>query len=227
MSWEFHSPTSESWIPFTPANNALIQKAAEEGSKSIYLSPLVAVDLRRLILRNESNGRVCSIRRTTPRAGKEQPGSVDGLCRRSNAFHLVDSPLESLQHPSTTLFHSQHCHQPSSEQQRGMLVPLFPRGSRFAQQWKQEEEAALAKVLHLIQAATLPTEMTLQQGGGGGNEGMRIRKIHELGEKLSKDELRIFLSQPPALLFPLIVAASHYIRKDQSEDGKAAASGMC
>ena len=193
----------------TPANNALIHKAAEAGRPTIYLSPLVAVDLRSLILRNESNGRVCSIRRTTLRAGKEQPGSILPQC---NAFHQVDSSLES---------------QPSSEQQRPLLVPLFPRGSRFAQQWKQEEEAALAKVLHLIQAATLPTEMTLQQGGGGGNEGMRIWKINELAEKLSKDELRIFLSQSPALLFPLIVAASHYIRKDQSEEGKAAASGMC
>jgi hypothetical protein len=108
-----------------------------------------------------------------------------------------------------------------------MLVTLFPRGSRFAQEWKQEEEAALAKVLHLIQAATLPTQMTLQQGGGGGNEGMRIRQVHELGEKLPKDELTIFFRQPPAMLFPLTVAASQYIRRDQSEEGKAAASGMC
>jgi hypothetical protein len=108
-----------------------------------------------------------------------------------------------------------------------MLVTLFPRGSRFAQEWKQEEKAALAKVLHLIQAATLPTQMTLQQGGGGGNEGMRIRKIHELGEKLPKDELTIFFRQPPAMLFPLTVAASQCIRRDQSEEGKAAATGMC
>ena len=33
------------------------------GEPTVYLSPQIAVDLRRLILRNEGNGRVCCIRR--------------------------------------------------------------------------------------------------------------------------------------------------------------------
>ena len=30
-SWEFQSPTSESWVPFTPANNDAILQAAKTG----------------------------------------------------------------------------------------------------------------------------------------------------------------------------------------------------
>ena len=73
--WEFQHPSSNSWVPFTSANNDKIQLATDAGRQSVSLSADVEVDLvnLRLSLTNEATPRVCNIRRV----GSKRPADTN------------------------------------------------------------------------------------------------------------------------------------------------------